>query len=64
MTTAMRRRRKRRRPVSQLHSDVKMTDNAGAAGPPSLGSLAPKCSFAKRVPYLALTTVIEYAWLY
>lgn len=22
-----------RRPISQLHSDVKMTDNAGAAGP-------------------------------
>lgn len=23
----------RRRPISQLHSDVKMTDSAGAAGP-------------------------------
>lgn len=25
--------REKRRTISQLHSDVKMTDNAGAAGP-------------------------------
>lgn len=32
--TAQRERgREKRRPISQLHSDVKMTDNAGAAGP-------------------------------
>lgn len=33
ITTEREREREKRRPIRQLHSDVKMTDNAGAAGP-------------------------------
>lgn len=33
LVITVKRGRGKRRPISQLHSDVKMTDNAGAAGP-------------------------------